>query len=98
MSSPGRLSRRRFLGGLGAAGAGAGLGAIAVAAHAETPATVRTGAGTGAAARVDFHGRHQAGIATASQDRLAFAAFNVTTTDKAELRRVLSEWTAAAVA
>ena len=98
MSSSGRLSRRGFLGGLGAAGAGAGLGAIAVAAHAETPDPAAAGSGSGAAARVEFHGRHQAGIATASQDRLAFAAFDVTTTDAGELRRVLTDWTAAAVA
>ena len=32
-----------------------------------------------------FHGAHQAGIATAVQDRLHFAAFDVTTDDRAEL-------------
>ena len=98
MTETGRISRRRFLGGLGAAGAGAGLGAVAVAAHAQTPDPVPTGSGVGAGARVDFHGVHQAGIGTASQDRLAFAAFDVTTKDADALRRVLTEWTAAAVA
>jgi deferrochelatase/peroxidase EfeB len=98
MTETGRISRRRFLGGLGAAGAGAGLGAVAVAAHAQTPDPVQTGSGVGAGARVDFHGVHQAGIGTASQDRLAFAAFDVTTKDADALRRVLTEWTAAAVA
>ena len=32
-----------------------------------------------------FHGAHQAGIATAVQDRLHFAAFDVTTDDRDEL-------------
>ncbi|GAB3679290.1 iron uptake transporter deferrochelatase/peroxidase subunit [Angustibacter aerolatus] len=53
---------------------------------------------TSAAARVDFHGPHQAGIDTPSQDRLAFAAFDVVTDDAEELRRVLTEWSQAAVA
>ncbi|GAA4347562.1 iron uptake transporter deferrochelatase/peroxidase subunit [Angustibacter luteus] len=98
MTETGRISRRRFLGGLGAAGAGAGLGAVAVAAHAQPPDPVPGGSGVGAGARVDFHGVHQAGIGTASQDRLAFAAFDVTTKDADALRRVLTDWTAAAVA
>ncbi|GAB3590481.1 iron uptake transporter deferrochelatase/peroxidase subunit [Angustibacter peucedani] len=98
MSSTGRVSRRRFLGGLGAAGATAGLGAVAVTAHASAPTSGTSGTPLHPGARVDFHGEHQAGIGTASQDRLAFASFDVTTTDREELRRVLQEWTAAAVA
>jgi deferrochelatase/peroxidase EfeB len=99
VSSTGNLSRRRFLGGLGAAGAGAGLGAVAITAHAETPSGSQNAASAGsAAARVDFHGPHQAGIGTPSQDRLAFAAFDVTTKDGDALRQVLTDWTAAAVA
>jgi deferrochelatase/peroxidase EfeB len=47
---------------------------------------------------VPFHGVHQAGIATDVQDRLAFAAFDVTTTDRTELVDMLKTWTAAAVA
>jgi deferrochelatase/peroxidase EfeB len=47
---------------------------------------------------VEFHGAHQAGIATEAQDRLAFASFDVTTTDRSELRDLLKEWTAAAAA
>jgi deferrochelatase/peroxidase EfeB len=48
------------------------------------------------AAAVPFHGAHQAGIATAVQDRLHFAAFDVTTDDREELIAVLKEWTRAA--
>lgn len=47
-------------------------------------------------AAVPFHGAHQAGIATAVQDRLHFAAFDVTTKDRAELIALLGEWTRAA--
>ncbi|MGJ7420299.1 iron uptake transporter deferrochelatase/peroxidase subunit, partial [Streptomyces cinereoruber] len=43
-----------------------------------------------------FHGPHQAGIATPVQDRLHFAAFDVTTKDRAELVRLLKDWTRAA--
>ena len=46
-----------------------------------------------------FRGAHQAGIATAAQDRLCFAAFDVSeTTDRATLARLLRDWTAAAEA
>ena len=45
-----------------------------------------------------FHGAHQAGIVTPAQDRLHFAAFDVTTEDRAELVALLEGWTAAAAA
>jgi len=45
---------------------------------------------------VPFHGPHQAGIATAVQDRLHFAAFDVTTDDREKLEKLLREWTRAA--
>ncbi len=92
------ISRRGFLGGLGAAGATAGLGAVAATAHASVPAASQAADAAGAAARIEFHGAHQAGIGTASQDRLAFAAFDVTTSDPRALRELLAEWTAAAAA
>ncbi|WP_103544487.1 iron uptake transporter deferrochelatase/peroxidase subunit, partial [Streptomyces sp. SM1] len=50
----------------------------------------------GAGAAVEFHGAHQAGIATPVQDRLHFAAFDVTTDDRAEFVELLKEWTQAA--
>ncbi|MDI3405969.1 iron uptake transporter deferrochelatase/peroxidase subunit [Streptomyces cavernicola] len=87
-------SRRSLLalGGAGlAVGAAAGAGAMAVAQGGPggEPAAQ-------AGAAVPFRGRHQAGIATAVQDRLHFAAFDVKTDDRAELAALLEEWSAAA--
>ncbi|MEV4438438.1 iron uptake transporter deferrochelatase/peroxidase subunit [Streptomyces sp. NPDC049577] len=88
------LSRRSVLGwggaglALGAAAAGGTVAALRIGDDAEPAAS------TGDA--VPFYGDHQAGIATAVQDRLHFAAFDVTTTDRAALVKLLQEWTAAA--
>ncbi|WP_058044672.1 iron uptake transporter deferrochelatase/peroxidase subunit [Streptomyces roseifaciens] len=90
----GRPSRRSVL---GWGGAGLALGA---AAAGGTAAALRIGEDASPAAAagdaVPFHGAHQAGIATPVQDRLHFAAFDVTTSDRAALVRMLQEWTAAA--
>jgi deferrochelatase/peroxidase EfeB len=43
-----------------------------------------------------FYGRHQAGIATPAQDRLAFAAFDVTSSAVDDLQAMLGAWAAAA--
>ena len=84
-------SRRAFLGGaLGAASLAAAGGAGFGMARA---AEVDHHPGTGV---VPFYGAHQAGIATPAQDRLAFAAFDVTTTDRAALQALLARWAAAA--
>ncbi|MGW2231032.1 iron uptake transporter deferrochelatase/peroxidase subunit [Streptomyces formicae] len=78
---------------------GAGL-ALGAAAAGGAVAMVRTGdevapaAESGAA--VAFHGAHQAGIATAVQDRLHFAAFDVKTDDREEFVQLLKDWTKAA--
>lgn len=82
-------SRRLFLGGaLGAAGAAVTGGAgYAVGRAAEAPAPADT---------VAFYGTHQAGITTAAQDRLAFAAFDLTTTSREDVMRLLGTWAAAA--
>ncbi|MFJ8494521.1 iron uptake transporter deferrochelatase/peroxidase subunit [Streptomyces sp. NPDC094038] len=53
--------------------------------------------------RVEFYGTHQAGIATPAQDRLAFAAYDLTVSGsvqekRAALRALLKTWTAAAAA
>ncbi|GGT01593.1 peroxidase [Streptomyces chromofuscus] len=53
-------------------------------------------AGAEAGGAVPFHGAHQAGIATPVQDRLHFAAFDVTTEDRAAFVQMLKDWTAAA--
>ncbi|MER6481541.1 iron uptake transporter deferrochelatase/peroxidase subunit, partial [Streptomyces filamentosus] len=73
---------------LGAAVAG---GAVALTRDGDATTPV---ADSGAA--VPFHGAHQAGIATAVQDRLHFAAFDVTTDDREKLVKLLKEWTRAA--
>lgn len=88
-------SRRALI---GWGGAGLALGA---AAAGGAVAMTRTGddiepTAAEAGAAVEFHGAHQAGIATPVQDRLHFAAFDVTTEDRAEFVQMLKEWTAAA--
>lgn len=87
-------SRRAVLG-----WGGAGL---AVGAAAAGGAVAAFGGGSdispaaSAGAAVPFHGEHQAGIASAVQDRLHFAAFDVKTKSRDELVALLKEWTAAA--
>jgi deferrochelatase/peroxidase EfeB len=82
------LSRRRFL---ALAGAGtAGTVALPLAAcsgenEASAPDDV-----------IEFYGVHQAGIVTPAQDRLHFAAFDVTTDSRDDLVELLRAWTAAA--
>ncbi|MYR45127.1 iron uptake transporter deferrochelatase/peroxidase subunit [Streptomyces sp. SID5910] len=88
-------SRRALI---GWGGAGLALGA---AAAGGAMAMARTGddvdpTGADAGGAVEFHGAHQAGIATPVQDRLHFAAFDVTTDDRAEFVGLLKDWTAAA--
>ncbi|WP_293772978.1 iron uptake transporter deferrochelatase/peroxidase subunit [uncultured Corynebacterium sp.] len=82
------FSRRAFFGG----------SAVTAAAVATVPvlSACSTDTGTTADAAVKFDGEHQAGITTAQQDRLHFAAFNVVTTERAELEELLKTWTAMA--
>lgn len=87
-------SRRSVLGWGGAGlalGAAAAGGSVAALTGGSDPVPAAL---TGAA--VPFHGAHQAGIATAVQDRLHFASFDVKTKDRAELVALLKEWTRAA--
>jgi deferrochelatase/peroxidase EfeB len=84
-------SRRRFIGGaLGAAGLVAAGGAGFSVARAAEPDEKSADP-----AAVPFYGAHQAGIATPAQDRLAFAAFDVTTPDRDKLQLLLAQWSAA---
>ena len=85
-----RLSRRRLLGGV------AGLG-ILNAAGIGLSSCARNSAVT-SDQTVPFYGAHQAGITTDIQDRLVFAAFDVTTTRREDLQKMLKTWTAAAAA
>lgn len=88
------VSRRRLF---GVAGAGAIAGVSGVAgwgvAHARDDVLV-----TNAPLEYAFHGDHQAGIVTPAQDRLHFAAFDVTTDSREALITLLQAWTEAAIA
>ncbi len=92
MSEPARpaLTRRRLLAGAGAAGVGFGLGAGGYLVGREA-AEADQGTKT-----VPFYGPHQAGIATPAQDRLHFAAFDLTVDGRRQLRDLLREWSAGA--
>jgi deferrochelatase/peroxidase EfeB len=96
MSDP-TVSRRRAitLAGAGVAGiaGAAGVGGAVLRAAADDQPAPPAGLVSGA---VEFHGAVQAGITTAAQDRLHFVAFDVVTKDRAQLIRMLEEWTAAA--
>ncbi len=88
------VSRRRLLGYAGAgvaAGAAGFAGGIGTARATDGEAVVHTD-------RYAFHGTHQAGIVTPAQDRVHFAAFDVTATSRSELVMLLRAWTAAAAA
>jgi deferrochelatase/peroxidase EfeB len=86
------LTRRGLLTTAGVAGAGLGLGAAGYALGQEKAEDdAPTGTGT-----VPYYGERQAGIVTAQQDRLHFAAFDVTAETQAELVELLVAWTAAA--
>ena len=77
------VTRRRLLGaGAGTIGGAAFAGGYALGSGDDDPAAR-------AAQTVPFHGRHQAGIATEAQDRLHFAAFDLTLETAAELRELL---------
>jgi deferrochelatase/peroxidase EfeB len=86
------LSRRRFLGtaGAGIAGLAAGAGATAFFEREGDDDA------TGVDDTIPFYGTNQAGIATAAQDKLVFAAFDVTLQRKSELRDLLRAWSVAA--
>ena len=88
------LTRRALLASSGAAAAVAAAAGVGYGAGQEGD----DGTPQGASHTVDFYGEHQAGIATPAQDRLHFAAFDVTDgTKPSELREMLKEWTAASI-
>jgi deferrochelatase/peroxidase EfeB len=95
---PGVPSRRQLLAGAGAFGAGAvagGLGGYFTRPAEGSPARAGEAAGE-SGQTVPFYGRHQAGIATPAQDRLAFGSLNVVAgATRADLRDPLREWTGA---
>ncbi len=87
-------TRRGFLSQLGAAGLGAGLGAVASGAGSAAAASGATA--TAASPSVPFYGRHQAGIATATQEHLQFATLNIVSSARGDLAALLSALSAAA--
>ncbi len=102
MTEQGSTSRRRFLSGAAAVGVGAAAGfAAGYGVKGATDANAEpTAVAADLAARADnivpFYGDRQAGIATAQQERLMFAALDVTSTDVEELKRMLGRWAAMA--
>lgn len=88
-----RTSRRRFLTGAGLVAAGVAGGAVAGGAAGYAIADDSAPAATGT---VPFYGKHQAGISTAQQERLMFAAIDVTATDPQQVALMLGRWSAMA--
>jgi deferrochelatase/peroxidase EfeB len=86
------VSRRRLL---GVAGAGVLAGATGVGGYMVAESRHDSPA---ADLAYPFHGEHQAGIVTPAQDRLHFAAFDVTSDSREELIALLRAWTEAAAA
>jgi deferrochelatase/peroxidase EfeB len=87
------ITRRRLLASAGAGAAGLGLGGAGGFLIGQETAEAEAG-GTGS---VPFYGEHQAGIDTAAQDRLHFAAFDlVGGVGRADLRELMREWSRAA--
>jgi len=86
------LTRRQLIGSAGAGAAGLGLGAGGYLVGRES-AEASEGSGRGS---VPFYGENQAGIATAAQDRLHFASFDLVDDRVESLRDLLREWSMAA--
>jgi deferrochelatase/peroxidase EfeB len=84
----GGISRRGLIGAGAAGGLALAAGGFAVGRASED--------GEQSPGTVPFYGPRQAGISTPAQDRLHFAAFDMTSESPADLRRLLQEWTAAA--
>ncbi|MCU1412264.1 MAG: efeB [Rhodoglobus sp.] len=91
-TAPTGLSRRGLLGLVGAGAAGIALGGGAAAAIA-----LNTPNGVGVSTVYPFFGDHQAGITTPAQDRLHFAAYDLSAgTTRDDLIELLQDWTYAA--
>jgi deferrochelatase/peroxidase EfeB len=87
------ITRRRLLASAGAGAAGLGLASGGYLAGQSSAEAEASGDGT-----VPFYGEHQAGIATPTQDRLHFAAFDLETESRDELRGLMRKWSDAATA
>ncbi|WP_019908808.1 iron uptake transporter deferrochelatase/peroxidase subunit [Paenibacillus sp. HW567] len=92
-----KLSRREMLRLTGASGlglllGGGSVGGILAAGQAAAPPQA-SGADS-----LPFYGTHQAGILTPAQNFLCFAAFDLTATKLADVKKLLQAWTTAAAA
>jgi deferrochelatase/peroxidase EfeB len=84
------LNRRSFFGLAGATGVGALVASPSTLIISEQVRKQSLGSA------IPFYGIHQAGIASPLQDHLQLVVFEVTTGNKAELQKLLQEWTQAA--
>lgn len=87
------LSRRGFFKALGGAGLVAtGLGSGAIATRVPGP----TGSASKNDQTIPFHGKYQAGIDSQQQSSTYFAAFDLTTKNRADIIALFKKWTVAA--
>jgi deferrochelatase/peroxidase EfeB len=93
-TTPPKLSRRGLL---GLAGAGVvGLGVGVAGDRGVMAATASAGGSTAGGTNYPFYGAHQSGIVTPAQDRLHFAAFDMSSTaTRSDLIELLQEWSSA---
>jgi deferrochelatase/peroxidase EfeB len=89
-------SRRSFLAGTAGLVAAAGSGFAASAAEPVAPANVMGGGGQDLHRMEPFWGKHQGGIATRQQTNSYFAAFDLTTDKRDQVKSLLGTWTEAA--
>ena len=90
------VSRRAFLGVAAGGAAALGIGGLAAVGALDVGALVASSPSPAKAAgsrTYPFAGPHQAGIVTPAQDRMYTAAFDLTTTSRAELIDLLRRWT-----
>jgi deferrochelatase/peroxidase EfeB len=91
----GSVSRRGLFGAAGVGLAGIAAGAVGARVLDTSDSTPAADASPGSKT-YPFYGTHQAGIVTPAQDRLHFAAFDVTTDSREDLIQLLKDWTQAA--
>lgn len=93
-----KITRRDALKMAGIGGIGLLMGAGGMRTFFPQPTEVGQATSTNAATDdiVPFYGKHQAGIVTPMQDFISMAAFHLTTTSLADVRKLFQSWTQAA--
>ena len=89
-------TRRGFLSSAGLTGLGASTAAAGVLLTGADRADAAPAVASRAGNSVAFHGAHQAGIATPAQEHLQFAALDMVSESRADLRDLLRTWSRAA--